>query len=239
MPKQNRSTLPVGLTHGFLSLHSLMKSFFLMMRRPPRSTLFPYTTLFRSTPSTTGNLTVTTSTTGSSQPSGYTVTVDGSQSQTIGANSSVTFSNLAAGSHNVALTNVAGNCGVSGCTPHTATVPSGGTASAAFSLRCTTPPRTPTVNPRSDQSALLGVLYTLSDASFSDPDNDGPWSYRIDWGDQSTSSGSKASQGAITGSHNYLLPGSYRITVTVTDSHGASASDWKIFTVGSLPALSR
>src|SRR3712207_7123911 len=25
--------------------------FFLMMRRPPRSTLFPYTTLFRSTPS--------------------------------------------------------------------------------------------------------------------------------------------------------------------------------------------
>src|SRR5256714_1968625 len=26
--------------------------FFLMIRRPPRSTLFPYTTLFRSTPST-------------------------------------------------------------------------------------------------------------------------------------------------------------------------------------------
>src|SRR3712207_7140843 len=27
--------------------------FFLMIRRPPRSTLFPYTTLFRSTPSST------------------------------------------------------------------------------------------------------------------------------------------------------------------------------------------
>src|SRR5215475_15198418 len=27
--------------------------FFLMIRRPPRSTLFPYTTLFRSTPATT------------------------------------------------------------------------------------------------------------------------------------------------------------------------------------------
>src|SRR5579864_9725465 len=27
--------------------------FFLMIRRPPRSTLFPYTTLFRSTPETT------------------------------------------------------------------------------------------------------------------------------------------------------------------------------------------
>src|SRR6266478_8721753 len=28
--------------------------FFLMIRRPPRSTLFPYTTLFRSRPTTTG-----------------------------------------------------------------------------------------------------------------------------------------------------------------------------------------
>src|SRR2546427_12518966 len=30
--------------------------FFLMIRRPPRSTLFPYTTLFRSIPATTGIL---------------------------------------------------------------------------------------------------------------------------------------------------------------------------------------
>src|SRR5205814_7672507 len=95
--------------------------------------------------SPTGNLTVTTSTTGSSQPSGYTVTVDGSQSQTIGANSSVTFSNLAAGSHNVALTNVAGNCSVSGGTWRTATVPSGGTATVAYSVSCTTPPGNLTV----------------------------------------------------------------------------------------------
>src|SRR5260363_445253 len=30
------------------NLHLLFRSFFLMIRRPPRSTLFPYTTLFRS-----------------------------------------------------------------------------------------------------------------------------------------------------------------------------------------------
>src|SRR5207244_13332398 len=29
---------------------SILSFFFLMIRRPPRSTLFPYTTLFRSTP---------------------------------------------------------------------------------------------------------------------------------------------------------------------------------------------
>src|SRR3989442_14113217 len=32
----------------FYSLFSLLIFFFLMIRRPPRSTLFPYTTLFRS-----------------------------------------------------------------------------------------------------------------------------------------------------------------------------------------------
>src|SRR5439155_27207139 len=32
----------------FIPLHILYPFFFLMIRRPPRSTLFPYTTLFRS-----------------------------------------------------------------------------------------------------------------------------------------------------------------------------------------------
>src|SRR2546426_9222923 len=32
----------------FICLHFLLFFFFLMIRRPPRSTLFPYTTLFRS-----------------------------------------------------------------------------------------------------------------------------------------------------------------------------------------------
>src|SRR6476620_12284997 len=32
----------------FLSVHFILIFFFLMIRRPPRSTLFPYTTLFRS-----------------------------------------------------------------------------------------------------------------------------------------------------------------------------------------------
>src|SRR5690606_40094649 len=34
--------------HVCLHSHSSLSLFFLMMRRPPRSTLFPYTTLFRS-----------------------------------------------------------------------------------------------------------------------------------------------------------------------------------------------
>src|SRR5215813_11653453 len=44
--------------------------FFLMIRRPPRSTLFPYTTLFRSTPPGAKGLTGCTSPPGSRQPAG-------------------------------------------------------------------------------------------------------------------------------------------------------------------------
>src|SRR4051794_41838788 len=36
------------LSHTFFFLHCCNIFFFLMIRRPPRSTLFPYTTLFRS-----------------------------------------------------------------------------------------------------------------------------------------------------------------------------------------------
>ena len=182
-----------------------------------------------------GTVTVTTNTSGSSLPSGYTVTVDGGQSQAVGTNSSVTFTNIAMGSHSVALTNAASNCTVSGSNPRTVTVPSGGTVTASFSASCTTPNRPPIVNAGSDQAMTLGVSYALSGASFSDPDNDGPWSYTIDWGDGSSSSGNRSSQGSLTGAHNYLVPGTYQITVTVRDSHGATGSDSRILTVGLTP----
>jgi hypothetical protein len=79
--------------------------------------------------------------------------------------------------------------------------------------------------------SLLGVTYTLN-ASFSDPDNDGPWSYTINWGDGSTSTGTSASQGTISASHHYANIISTRtVTVTVRDAHGASGSDSNVLTL--------
>src|SRR2546429_238565 len=44
----NRVHCVLVLSHSYSSIFRLLFFFFLMIRRPPRSTLFPYTTLFRS-----------------------------------------------------------------------------------------------------------------------------------------------------------------------------------------------
>jgi len=97
------------------------------------------------------------------------------------------------------------------------------------SVTVTAPNSPPIVNAGPSETNLIGLFYTES-ATFSDANNDGPWSYTISWGDGSSSSSSTASQGTISASHTYLLLGTYTITVTVTDSHGASGSGSKTVT---------
>jgi len=176
---------------------------------------------------------VSTSTTGSSlDPDGYTVTVDGGSAQAIGINASVSYTNLTAGNHTVAISGVATNCTVSGGTSRTVSVPSGGTATTTFTVTCTTPNSAPVVNAGPDETAVTGVLYSTS-VSFTDANGNGPWSYTINWGDGSTSTGSRTSQGSFTVSHTYvvLLLTNFTVTVTVTDAAGASGSDTKVVQV--------
>src|SRR5438093_312662 len=103
----------------------------------PGTWLAPVLALNPGTAQAPGNLTVSTSTTGSNlDPDGYTVAVDGGPGQAIGINGSLSFTNLAAGSHSVTLSGVAANCTVSGGNSQTVSVPSGGTATAAFTVSC-------------------------------------------------------------------------------------------------------
>jgi hypothetical protein len=184
-------------------------------------------------PPTTGSLTVTTSTAGADlDPDGYTVSVDGGGSQSDGDNGSVTFGDLSSGSHTVTLSGLAGNC-QAGSTSQTVSVPAGGSASASFAVTCQSspPPNSPpAVDAGGDQTQIVSVLYQLN-ATFTDPDGDGPWTYAINWGDGTSSTGSLSAPGAIGPVHTYVLTGSYQITVTVTDSRGASGSASKILNV--------
>jgi subtilisin-like proprotein convertase family protein len=88
-------------------------------------------------PPTTGSLEVTTSTTGDDlDPDGYTVTVDGGTSQSVGINGSTAFAQVATGDREVELTGLAANCSVTGVNPRTVTVAGGGTASTSFDVPC-------------------------------------------------------------------------------------------------------
>src|SRR5712691_883537 len=188
-------------------------------------------------PPTTGDLTVTTSTSGASpDPDGYTFAVDGGSSQAIGINASVTVNGLTAGSHTVALSGLAANCSVSGGTSQTVTVTAGQTVTATFTVSCPTPPppnQPPSVSAGGDQTVLVGALFTLTGAGFSDPDHDGPWTVTIDWGDGTSSTSTASSEGSIGGSHSYgtLLPATYTVRVTVVDAHNASGSASKSVSV--------
>src|SRR5256714_3232958 len=95
-------------------------------------------------PPTTGDLTVTTSTSGSNlDADGYTLTLDGGTTRSIGVNGSVTFSGLSAGSHTVVLSGVAGNLPGSRGGPPPGGGAGGGAAAAPLSAgRAAPPPQT-------------------------------------------------------------------------------------------------
>jgi PKD repeat protein len=106
----------------------------------------------------------------------------------------------------------------------------GATNTASHTVTVTAPNTAPVVNAGPNQTVVVGLLYTLS-ASFTDPDN-GPWTYTINWGDGSSSRGSRSTQGTFYAGHTYVVPlTSHTVTVTVTDSRGASGHASKVVTV--------
>jgi len=88
-------------------------------------------------PPATGSLTVTTTTTGSNLPAGYTLTLDTGQSGTIGANDSVTATGIAAGDHAVTLSGLPGNCSLVSPNPQAFTITAGSTTQVGFTISCT------------------------------------------------------------------------------------------------------
>ncbi|HEU5183561.1 MAG TPA: PKD domain-containing protein [Gemmatimonadaceae bacterium] len=90
----------------------------------------------------------------------------------------------------------------------------------------------PTVNAGSDVFVQEEQSFNLS-ASFTDPGaDDGSWTYRIDWGDGETSSGTAENQNSpIIDHHEYDDDGAYTVRVTVTDKDGGAGFDELTVTV--------
>lgn len=86
-----------------------------------------------------GILEVTTSTTGQNlDADGYEVTLDDAPALAIDINATASITGVDAGSHDVRLAGVAGNCQVGGDNPQSVTVPGGGTVQVTFDVVCTT-----------------------------------------------------------------------------------------------------
>lgn len=117
---------------------------------------------------TTGSMRVTASTTGSSSdPDGYTITLDGADRGALAVNGDLTVEGLAAGDHVVGLSGIAANCQAAGENPRSITVTAGGAVTAAFVLTCTTPP------------PVTGTIKVTTSTSGQSPDPDG-YAFSVD-----------------------------------------------------------
>ena len=163
---------------------------------------------------TTGDLTVTTTTggTGTLDPNGYTVTVDGA-TQPIATNGSVTFTGLTPSNHSVSLADVASNCVVSGQNPRTVAVTAGNTTQTNFGITCSAPPNQPPTAAFTQNCSQLDCTFT---STSSDPDGT-ITSQQWTFGDGATGSGASPL-------HHYTAAGTYTVTLTVTDDRGATTA---------------
>jgi Tol biopolymer transport system component len=110
-------------------------------------------------PANAGSLRIITTTTGTDPDAdGYAFAVDGGSSQPIGVSATATVANVAAGSHSVRLSGLAGNCSLQGANPRSATVSTGVSADVSFAIVCT---------------AARGALEIATTTTGGSPDPDG------------------------------------------------------------------
>lgn len=82
------------------------------------------------------------------------------------------------------------------------------------------------------QREIATVVATFADAGVAD----GPWSYTINWGDGTSSSGTTNAPGQLTGTHAYATVGEFTVTVTVNDKDAGSGSDALVVSVAAAGA---
>ncbi|NLS96729.1 MAG: cadherin-like domain-containing protein [Planctomycetaceae bacterium] len=103
----------------------------------------------------------------------------------------------------------------------------------------------PTLAGLGDLTQPEGLIDFGQIATFFDPDSVGPFTYQIDWGDNSANASGQAhvdqqgppTAGWIVASHLYDDDGSYALVVTVTDEQGNSTTEEFALTVENRPPV--
>ena len=172
-------------------------------------------------PPQTGNLTVTAATSGGTpDPNGYTVTVDGGQSQSIGINGTVNYAGLTVGTYTVQLNDVATNCTVSGGASRSVTVTAGQTATATFTVTCPTATGDLTVSASTTGATPdpNGYSVTIDGGQSRSITNNGSTTYSLAPGSYTVQIGDVASNCTVTGgtSRTVTVSSSQQTTVTFT-----------------------
>lgn len=88
---------------------------------------------------TTGSVEITTTTSGETSGSGYTVSLDGGTGQAIGLNGTLELSDIDRGAHTVQLSGLPEGCTVTGENPRSVTVAAGETSAIDFAVTCVPP----------------------------------------------------------------------------------------------------
>jgi TolB protein len=84
-----------------------------------------------------GSIALTVTSSGQDVPAGYTVVLDGTNSQAVDSNGSVSFADLLAGNYSLELTEVPENCQVAGDNPVSVAVEAGSASPVAMNVECT------------------------------------------------------------------------------------------------------
>jgi hypothetical protein len=148
-----------------------------------------------STPGDTeGTIVASVATTGPDAPASYGVSLDGGDPETVGANASRSFTNLAPGSYSVGLTALPANCAAAGQNPRQVAVAEGAQVDVAFVVTCT--------------EAARGSLEVTTTAAGQDIDSDG-YSVSIDGGSAQSidTNATRTFNDLLTGSHAVELSG--------------------------------
>ncbi|APW63344.1 PKD domain-containing protein [Paludisphaera borealis] len=80
----------------------------------------------------------------------------------------------------------------------------------------------PTVTSPGDQKAVEGTTASFALGSFTDPGQDTPWTFVVNWGDVAESQVYQTSRQGSLGNltHTYAVPGRYAVSIQVADSGG-------------------